>query len=79
VLVLLLVIDEHGTSLTGLVRFFPAMKTTTKAALLFLCFLLCAAGAVLSTKETPEADRDSHTQVLPVNNHQRYRGIWLRV
>jgi hypothetical protein len=55
------------------------MKLTTKAALLFLCFMLCALGAVLSPKGTARDERDSHTQVVPVKYHQRHRGIWLRV
>lgn len=55
------------------------MKLTTKAALLFLCFMVCALGAILSPKGIAKEERDSHTQVVPVNNHQQHRGIWLRV
>ncbi|HEX8897921.1 MAG TPA: hypothetical protein VF751_04430 [Chthoniobacterales bacterium] len=55
------------------------MKLTTKAALLFFCVMLCALGAVLSPRESAKDDRDSRTQVVPVNNHQPHRGIWLRV
>jgi len=55
------------------------MKLTTKAALLFLCFMVCALGAVLSPKGTAKDERDSHTQVVPVNNSHRHRAIWLRV
>ena len=71
--------SKHGTSLTRLLRFTSPMKLTTKAALLFLCFMVCALGAVLSPKGTAKDERDSHTQVVPVNNSHRYRGIWLRV
>jgi len=55
------------------------MKLTTKATLLFLCFMVCALGAVLSPKGNAKDERASHTQVVPVDNHQRHRGIWLRV
>jgi len=55
------------------------MNATTKAALLFFCFLICALGAILSPKGTAKEKRDSRTQVVPVNNSQRPRGIWLRV
>jgi hypothetical protein len=55
------------------------MKLTTKAALLFFSFTLCALAAILSPKETAKDERDSHTQVVPVNNHHPHRGIWLRV
>jgi hypothetical protein len=55
------------------------MKLTTKAALLFLSVMLCVLGAILSPKRTAKEERDSHTQVVPVNNHQPHRGIWLRV
>ena len=55
------------------------MTRTIKAALLFLCFMVCALGAVLSPKEAAKNERDSRTQVVPVNNHQPHRGFWLRV
>jgi hypothetical protein len=55
------------------------MKVTTKAALLFLAFMVCALGAVFSPRGNAKEERDSHTQVVPVNNHQRHHGIWLRV
>jgi len=71
--------NKHGTSLTGLLTFTSPMKLTTKAALLFLCFMVCALGAILSPKGTAKEERDSHTQVVPVNNHQRHRNVWLRV
>jgi hypothetical protein len=54
------------------------MKVTTKAGLLFCCFLLCGLGAVLSPKGNA-TERDSKTDVVPVNNRQPHRGIWLRV
>jgi hypothetical protein len=54
------------------------MTRTTKAAVLFVCFSLCALGAVLSpTRNAPDPHRKS--EILPVNNHQSHRGIWLRV
>jgi hypothetical protein len=54
------------------------MTRTTKAALLFVCFSLCALGAVLSPKGNAQNSRPK-TQVVPVNNHQPHRGVWLRV
>jgi hypothetical protein len=55
------------------------MRPTIKATLLFACVLLCAAGAILSPKVPAKDERDSRSQVVPVNNHQPHRGIWLRV
>jgi len=55
------------------------MKPTVKAALLFVSVSLCAAGIILSPQETAKDQRDSHSPVVPVNNHQPHRGIWLRV
>lgn len=55
------------------------MARTAKASLLIVCFLLCAAGVILSPKEAAKDERDSRTQVVPVNNRQPHRGIWLRV
>jgi len=56
---------------------FPMMRTI-KAAVLLMCFLVCTMGALFSPKEnTPEPA--SKTQVLPVNNRQPHRGVWLRV
>ncbi|MEY2547866.1 MAG: hypothetical protein QOD64_448 [Verrucomicrobiota bacterium] len=57
--------------------YFP-MTRTIKAALLVFLLSLCALAAVFSPRE-PARERDSKTQVTPVNNHQRHRGIWLRV
>jgi hypothetical protein len=57
--------------------YFP-MTRTIKAALFFSLLSLCTLAAVFSPRE-PAKERDSKTQVTPVNNHQRHRGIWLRV
>jgi hypothetical protein len=54
------------------------MTRTIKASLLFSIFVLCALGAIFSPKEKRE-DHEQSTQVVPVNNHQSHRGIWLRV
>ena len=54
------------------------MTRTIKASLLFSIFALCALAAIFSPKEKRE-DRERPTQVVPVNNHQPHRGIWLRV
>jgi hypothetical protein len=55
------------------------MRPRTKAVLLIVCVLLCAAGVILSPNETAKEERNSHTQIVPVNNHQPNRSIWLRV
>lgn len=54
------------------------MTRTIKAALLLLVFGLCALGAIFSPKEESQ-NREQPTQVVPVNNNQQHRGIWLRV
>jgi hypothetical protein len=54
------------------------MTRTIKASLLFTVFALCALGAIFSPKDMRE-NREQPTQVVPVNNHQSHRGIWLRV
>lgn len=54
------------------------MKSTTKAALLFFAFLVCALGAVLSPRE-PVPNPDSKSHVVPVSNRQPHRGVWLQV
>ena len=54
------------------------MRPTTKAALLFLCFLLCAVGAALSPNETT-SELQPKRDLVPVNNQQPHRGVWLRV
>ena len=54
------------------------MTQTIKAALLFVVFSLCAIAAIFAPKE-PAVDRESKTHVIPVNNHQPRRGVWLRV
>lgn len=57
--------------------YFP-MMLPTKAAILFVCALLCTLGLIFSPKENaPESFPD--TQLLPVKNQQPHRGIWLRV
>jgi hypothetical protein len=54
------------------------MTRTTKAAVLFIIFALCALGAIFSPGEVAR-DRKSKTQVVPVNNRQPQHGVWLRV
>jgi P pilus assembly chaperone PapD len=54
------------------------MTRSTKAALLLVCFSLCALGAVLSPTRNPQ-DSQRKSEMLPVNNQQSHRGIWLRV
>jgi len=55
------------------------MTRTIKAALLFSILSLCALAAIFSPNETAKDDRESKTQVVPVNNPQPHRGIRLRV
>jgi hypothetical protein len=54
------------------------MNRSAKILTLLLCFSLCAAGAILSAKESAK-DGESKTQTVPVLNHQPQRGIWLQV
>jgi len=54
------------------------MTRTIKASLLFSILALCALGVIFSPK-AGAPDRDSKTQVVPVNNRQPHRGVWLRV
>ena len=58
--------------------YFP-MTRTIKAALLVSILSVCALAAIFSPNETKKNDRESKTQVVPVNNPQPHRGIWLRV
>jgi hypothetical protein len=54
------------------------MRRTIKFALLLVTLAVCVLGAVFSPPEvTPE--HESKTHVVPVNNHQARRTIWLRV
>jgi hypothetical protein len=53
------------------------MTRTIKAALLFGIFVLCALGVIFSPKEKPQ-DREQRTHVVPINNRQPQRSVWLR-
>ena len=54
------------------------MTRMIKAAVLLMCFLVCTLGAFFSPKGSAP-DRETKTQILPVNNRQPHRGAWLRV
>jgi hypothetical protein len=54
------------------------MTRTVKAALVLLILSLCALGAIFSPKETIK-EREPNTWLVPVNNVQPQRGVWLRV
>jgi hypothetical protein len=54
------------------------MNRTAKILTVLVCFSLCAAGAVFSPKDSAKGG-ESKTQMVPINNHQPQRGIWLRV
>jgi hypothetical protein len=64
-------------ALDGSGKVYIPMTRTIKASLLFSIFALCALGAIFSPKQN-RGNREP-TQVVPVNNHQSHRGIWLRV
>jgi hypothetical protein len=65
-------------AIDGSGKVYIPMTRMIKASLLFSVFALCALGAIFSPKENRE-NRKQPTQVVPVNNHQSHRGIWLRV
>ena len=65
-------------AIDGSGKVYIPMTRTIKASLLFSIFALCALGAIYSPKQKGE-NREQPTQVVPVNNHQSHRGIWLRV
>jgi hypothetical protein len=54
------------------------MNRSAKIFALLVCVSLCAIGAVLSPKENAK-EEESKAQIVPVNNDQPHRGIWLRV
>ena len=59
-------------------RLYLPMTRTIKAALLFGIFVLCALGVIFSPQEKPQ-NREQRTYVVPVNNRQPQRTLWLRV
>jgi hypothetical protein len=54
------------------------MRRTIKSALLVVILSVCVVGALFSRHELAR-DRDQKTRVVPVNNAQPHRRIWLRV
>ena len=54
------------------------MRRTIKFALLLATMAVCVLGVVFSPREVAP-ERETKTHVVPVNNHQPRRGIWLRV
>jgi hypothetical protein len=54
------------------------MRRTLKSALLVVILSVCVMGAWFSPHELAR-DREQKTRVVPVNNAQPHRRIWLRV
>jgi hypothetical protein len=54
------------------------MNRSAKILALLICISLCTIGVLLSPKQTAK-DGESKTQIVPVNNQQSHRGVWLRV
>jgi hypothetical protein len=54
------------------------MRRTIKSALLVVILSICVVGALFSAHEVSR-DREQKTRVVPVNNAQPHRRIWLRV
>jgi hypothetical protein len=54
------------------------MRRTIKSALLVVILSVCVLGAFFSPHEVSR-DREQKTRVVPVNNAQPHRRIWLRV
>jgi hypothetical protein len=54
------------------------MRRTIKSALLIAILSVCVMAALFSPHEVSR-DRDQKTRVVPVNNAQPHRRIWLRV
>jgi hypothetical protein len=67
-----------GTALDASDKVYLPMTRTVKAALVLLILSLCALGAIFSPKETIK-EREPNTWLVPVNNVQPQRGVWLRV
>ena len=54
------------------------MRRIIKSAVLLVVLAVCVSGALLSPQQV-HRDRDSNTHVVPVNNRQAHRAVWLRV
>jgi hypothetical protein len=54
------------------------MNRSAKILVLLVSLSLCAIGGILSPKENAK-ESEPKTQIVPVNNHQSQRGVWLRV
>jgi hypothetical protein len=54
------------------------MRRTIKSALLVVILTVCVLGALISPHELSR-EREQKTRVVPVNNAQPHRHIWLRV
>lgn len=70
--------DQARNQLDRSDRLYLPMTRTIKAALLFGIFVLCALGVIFSPQEKPQ-NREQRTHVVPVNNRQPQRTLWLRV
>ena len=54
------------------------MRRTIKSVLLFVALAICVLGALFSPQQV-RRDREPKTRVVPVNNVQPHRTVWLRV
>jgi hypothetical protein len=52
------------------------MKLSTRIAVLLFCFSLCVGGAMLSVKESARDNRPK-TEIVPINNRQPQRAVWI--
>jgi hypothetical protein len=54
------------------------MRRTIKSVLLFVALAICVLGALFSPEQI-RRDREPRTHVVPVNNAQPHRTVWIRV
>ena len=54
------------------------MKRATKILMVAMCVSLCVGGAIFSVKENAKDSRPK-TKVVPVNNDQPHRRVWIWV
>jgi hypothetical protein len=54
------------------------MSWTTKITIVLLCFSLCGAGTFVATTRC-EKEQSQKTNVIPVENRDLVRRVWLQV
>jgi hypothetical protein len=65
-------------TLTALVTSTSPMRRMIKSALLLVVLAICVLGALFSPQQV-RRDREPNTNLVPVNNAQPHRKMWLRV